>query len=206
MNYENLELLINGAWTSGTSGESEVVINPATEEVLGHLPHANEADLDDALISSQNGFNTWSAMPAIERQTIMEKTARLMEERKDDIAINLTREMGKPLVESQMEIDFAVSVLRWYGEEGKRVYGRLVPPRIPGMRQAVIKEPIGPVIGFVAWNFPAVNVMRKVAGALGAGCSIILKASEETPATCIAIARCFMDAGLPAGVLNRVIT
>ncbi len=204
MNFEKLELLIDGKWTAGTSGKSEPVLNPANEDTLGELPHASEADLDKALESNLEGFRIWRKMTALDRQAIMEKTARLIEDRKEAIATNLTLEMGKPIVEARMEIDFANAILRWYGEEGKRAYGRLVPSRFPNMRQSVIKEPVGPVVGFVAWNFPAVNVMRKVAGALAAGCSITLKASEETPATCIAIARCFMEAGLPAGVLNLV--
>ena len=190
MAYENLELLIGGTWTAGTSGKTQPVINPATEEVLGDLPLASAADLDDALAASAEGFKAWRAMTPVKRQQIMEAAARLMEERRDAIAVNLTLEMGKPLKEAKMELDFAIDVLRWYGEEGKRAYGRLVPSRVPGMRQMVSKEPVGPVAAFVAWNFPGVNVMRKVAGALGAGCSIVIKASEETPATCIAIARC----------------
>ena len=204
MDYENLELLINGNWTKGTSSEKEDVINPATEEILGVLPHASEIDLESALKSSLHGFEIWSGTTPIQRQIIMEDAARLIEKRSEFIALNLTREMGKPLNEAKMELDFAVGILRWYAEEGKRAYGRIIPSRVPEMNQYVVKEPIGPVAGFVAWNFPAVNVMRKVAGALGAGCSIILKASEETPGTCIAIARCFMDAGLPSGVLNLV--
>lgn len=204
MAYEKLELLIGGKWTAGTSGKTEPVVNPATEEVLGHLPHASADDLDAALAASREGFAVWRGMTALARQQIMEGAARLIEERKDQIAENLTLEMGKPLVEAKMELDFVLGVLRWYGEEGKRAYGRLVPPRMPGMRQMVLSEPVGPVAAFVAWNFPGVNVIRKVAGALGAGCSIIIKASEETPATCIAIARAFQDAGLPDGVLNVV--
>jgi len=204
MAYEKLELLIGGTWTVGTSGKTESVINPATEEVLGELPHASPADLDRALEASLEGFKVWRAKTALERQAVMEAAARLMDERKEAMAENLTREMGKPLAEARMELDFTISVLRWYSEEGKRAYGRLVPPRVPGMRQMVVQEPVGPVAAFVAWNFPGVNVMRKVAGSLGAGCSIIIKASEETPATCIAIARCFQEAGLPDGVLNVV--
>lgn len=204
MAYETLELLIGGQWTQGTSGKSEPVINPATEEVLGQLPHASAADLDRALEASLAGFKAWRAYPAVKRQQIMEQAARLMEARRDEMAENLTREMGKTLAESQMELDFTLGVLRWYAEEGKRAYGRLVPPRIPGVRQMVMQEPVGPVIAFVAWNFPGVNVMRKVAGALGAGCSIIIKASEETPATCITIARCLVEAGVPDGVVNLV--
>lgn len=202
--YENLQLLIDGKWTAGTSGVTEPVVNPATGEKLGDLPHASDQDLDDAVNASARGFETWREMSAYERQAIMEKAARLMEERKESMAIDLTREMGKPLAESNMELDFVINATRFYAEEGKRVYGRVVPSRMPGMRQIVHKEPVGPVAAFVAWNFPGVNVIRKVAGSLAAGCSIVIKASEETPATCIAIARAFMDAGLPDGVINCV--
>ncbi len=204
MAYEKLELLIGGTWTAGTSGKTQPVINPATEEVLGHLPLASAADLDDALAASAEGFKAWRAMSAVKRQQIMAAAARLIEERRDAMAENLTLEMGKPLKEAKLELDFTIDILRWYGEEGKRAYGRLVPSRVPGMRQMVFKEPVGPVAAFIAWNFPGVNVIRKVAGALGAGCSIVIKASEETPATCIAIARCLQEAGLPDGVLNLV--
>ncbi len=204
MAYEKLELLINGKFTSGTSGKTEAVINPATEEVLGQLPLASNADLDEAITAACDGFKIWRATPAVQRQQIMEKTARILEDRQDEMAENLTLEMGKPVGEAKMELDFTIAVLRWYAEEGKRAYGRLVPPRMPGMRQMVTKEPVGPVAAFVAWNFPGVNVIRKVAGALGAGCSIVIKASEETPGTCISIARAFQEAGLPDGVLNVV--
>lgn len=204
MAYEKLELLIGGRFRAGSDGKSEPVLNPATEEVLGEVPHASAADLTEAVDAAVEGFRVWKAMPALERQKIMEKAARLIEDRRAGIAENLTLEMGKPVAESDMELGFTIDVLRWYGEEGKRAYGRLVPPRIPGMRQMVTKEPVGPVAAFVAWNFPGVNVMRKVAGALGAGCSIVIKASEETPATCVTIARCLMEAGLPDGVLNVV--
>ncbi len=204
MAYEKIELLIGGKWTNGTSGVTEPVINPATEEVLGHVPHASAADLDAAMEASLEGFRVWRAKTAVERQGIMEQAARLIEERKEAIAENLTLEMGKPFGEAKLELDFTISVMRWYAEEGKRAYGRVVPPRVPGMRQMVMSEPVGPVAAFVAWNFPGVNVIRKIAGALGAGCSIIIKASEETPATCVAIARCLQDAGLPDGVLNVV--
>ena len=204
MAYEKLELLINGKFTNGSSGKSEPVINPATEEVLAEVPHAGAVDLTAAVDAAQEGFRVWKAMPALQRQAIMEKTARILEDRQDEMAENLTLEMGKPVGEAKMELDFTIAVLRWYAEEGKRAYGRLVPPRVPGMRQMVTKEPVGPVAAFVAWNFPGVNVIRKVAGALGAGCSIVIKASEETPATCVSIARAFQDAGLPDGVLNVV--
>lgn len=204
MSYEKLEMLIDGEWTQGTGTVREQVFNPATEEVLGEVPHASAEDLDRALAASEKGFQVWKSKTAVERQSIMEKAARLLEERKEAIARTCTLEMGKPLAESLVEIGFVIEMTRWYGEEGKRLYGRLVPPRIPGTRQMVTKEPVGPVAAFVAWNFPGTNVIRKVAGAVGAGCSIIIKASEETPGTCIAIARAYHDAGVPAGVINVV--
>ena len=201
---ETIELLINGQWRQGSEGKTEPLVNPATEEVLTDVPHASVADIDEALTASAEGYKVWRATSPLKRQAIMEQAARLMEQRIDDIAKTLTLEMGKPLGEAKMEMGFVIDVCRWYGEEGKRAYGRLVAPRIPGARQMVVKEPVGPACAFVAWNFPGTNVIRKVAGALGAGCSIIIKPSEETPGTAVAIARCFQDAGLPDGVLNVV--
>ncbi len=204
MAYEKLQLLIDGQWCAAASGKSQTVYNPATGEELGEVPLAAPADLERALKASEKGFEIWRAVPAFERQQIMERAARLMEERKETLAENLTMEMGKPLAEARMEMDFTINVLRWYAEEGKRAYGRVIPSRVAGMRQMVLKEPVGPAAAFVAWNFPGVNAIRKIAAALGAGCSIIIKPSEETPATCISMARCFMEAGLPDGVLNVV--
>lgn len=202
--YEKLELLIDGVWREGADGVSEPVHNPANGEVLAELPHASREDLEAALQASQRGFATWSATPPAERQVVFEKAARFLEDRMETTARTLTREMGKPLAESRQELTFAINILRWYGEEGKRAYGRLIPSRAPGMRQIAMQRPVGPCLAFVAWNFPAVNVMRKVAGALGAGCSMIIKPAEETPGTGIAIARALTDAGLPDGVLNVV--
>ncbi|KAB7616091.1 NAD-dependent succinate-semialdehyde dehydrogenase [Amylibacter sp. SFDW26] len=204
MAYEKLELFIDGKWSQGTSGKSQDVINPATEEVLGTLPHASTADLDAALTAADKGFKIWRNTTPIARQIILDKAADLMEERKPSIAKNISREMGKPVGEASLEMDFVIGCLRWDAEQGKRAYGRLIPARIPGQRQMMIKEPVGPVAAFVAWNFPASNVMRKLGNALGAGCSIIMKADEETPSSAIAMARCFQDAGLPDGVLNLV--
>ena len=201
---EKIELLINGQWRQGSEGKNQPLINPATEEVITDVPHASADDLEEALATSAEGFRVWRDTPAISRQAVMEKAARLMEERIDTIAQTLTMEMGKPLAESKVEMGFVIEVTRWYAEEGKRAYGRLVPARVPGARQMVIKEPVGPACAFVAWNFPGTNVIRKVAGALGAGCSMLIKPSEETPGTAVAIARCFQDAGLPPGVLNVV--
>ena len=202
MNYETLELLIDGCWRPGSEGDSEPVKNPATGDVIGHVPHASSADLDEAIAASAAGFAIWSQRSALERQSILERAAALMEERQNAIARTLTMEMGKPLAESRVELDFAIATTRWYGGRRQRAYGRIIPSRAPDLQHIVLKEPVGPSLAFVAWNFPATNVIRKVAGALAAGCSMIIKPSEETPGTAVAIARCFQDAGLPAGVLN----
>lgn len=204
MYSERLELLIDGVFRTGSDGAGEDLIDPATGDVLAHLPHASQADLDEALAASAKGFRIWKAMTAIQRFAIMDKAADLIEARKADIARTLTLENGKPLAEAAGEVQFSADVVRWYAEEGKRAYGRIVPARIPGVRQMVFKEPVGPVAAFAAWNFPASNVIRKIAGALGAGCSIIIKPAEETPGTAVAFGRCFQEAGLPAGVLNIV--
>ena len=204
MSYPQLQMLIAGEWTNGTSGVTENVICPADGTVLGELPRASKEDLDDALNSSLEGFNKWRSETPLNRQSILEKAAKILEREFDKNSENLTREMGKPLAEAKIEMQVAIDLLRWYGEEGKRVYGRIIPSRIPNMEHEARKVPVGPVLAFVAWNFPATNVMRKVAGALAAGCSITIKPSEETPATAIAIGKALMEAGLPAGVLNIV--
>ena len=204
MYSEKVELLIAGVWRKGSEGKSEPLINPANEEVLAEVPHASLADLDEALAAAAQGFRVWKAMTAQQRWVIMSKAADLIEQRKAEIARTLTMENGKALAEATGEVQFAADATRWYAEEGKRAYGRIVPARLPGVRQMVLKEPVEPVAAFAAWNFPASNTIRKIAGALGAGCSIILKPAEETPGTAVAMARCFQEAGLPAGVLNIV--
>jgi succinate-semialdehyde dehydrogenase/glutarate-semialdehyde dehydrogenase len=204
MSYEKLELLINGKWKMGSENKAEPVINPATNEVIGDLPHASKKDLDEALESNLEAFKLWKKESPLNRQKIIENACRNLESKFDQVATNLTIEMGKPIAEAKGELAVGLDVLRWYGEEGKRAYGRIVPSRMSNMSQTVIKEPIGPVIAFVAWNFPVMNVVRKIGGALAAGCTITIKPSEETPGTAIAIGRAFMDAGLPPGVLNIV--
>ena len=204
MSYEKLELLINGKWKMGSENKAEPVVNPATNEVIGDLPHASKKDLDEALESNLEAFKLWKKESPLNRQKIIENACRNLESKFDQVATNLTIEMGKPIAEAKGELAVGLDVLRWYGEEGKRAYGRIVPSRMSNMSQTVIKEPIGPVIAFVAWNFPVMNVVRKIGGALAAGCTITIKPSEETPGTAIAIGRAFMDAGLPPGVLNIV--
>ncbi|AML50430.1 NAD-dependent succinate-semialdehyde dehydrogenase [Falsihalocynthiibacter arcticus] len=204
MYQEKLELLIDGTWRQGSEGVSEPLINPATEETLSHVPHASTSDLDQALSAAAKGFKVWKKKTAAERYAVLYKAAELIEARKDSIAEVLSLENGKPVAEAAGEIMFSAEALRFYAEEGKRAYGRIIPSRTPGVRQIVMKEPIGPVLAFTAWNFPASNVIRKLGGALAAGCSIIIKPAEETPGTAVAFGRCLQDAGLPDGVLNIV--
>ena len=202
--YLKLEMYINGEWTQGTSGKFSNVINPATEQMLGSLPLASADDLDNALKAAETGFGNWSRMSAYDRSVIMRKVALIVRERVANIARLMTLEQGKPLTESTAEAASAADHIEWYAEEGRRAYGRLIPPRSPNVRQMVVQDPIGPVAAFTPWNFPINQAVRKIAGALAAGCSIIIKAPEETPASCIELVRCFHDAGVPAGVVNLV--
>lgn len=204
MYEEKIQLLIDGVFRDGSEGKSQPLLNPATGEQIATVPHASTADLDQALAAADRAFATWKVETAINRYKIMMKAADLIDQRLETIARVLTMENGKPLAESRGEVAFSAEATRWYAEEGKRVYGRIVPGRVVGQRQMVLKEPVGVVVAFAAWNFPASNVIRKVAGAIAAGCSIILKTAEETPGTAVAFARCFQDAGLPPGVLNLV--
>ena len=202
--YEILELFIDGAWCAGSEGKSEPVFNPADETVLGDLPHASSDDLDRALAAAGRAFAEWRDVGTYGRAQIMRRAAQLMRERADAIATTLTLEEGKLFAESRAEVMTAGDITEWDANEGQRAYGRVIPGRAPGVRQLVLKEPVGPVAAFTPWNFPASAPSRKMAGALASGCPCIIKPSEETPGTAIALARCYQDAGLPAGVLNVV--
>jgi succinate-semialdehyde dehydrogenase/glutarate-semialdehyde dehydrogenase len=202
--YATLEMLIDGKFTRGSSGKGEPVINPATEQMLAELPHAAQSDLEAAVAAAEKGFNAWKAMSAYDRYRILRKGAEILRSRADAIATILTLEQGKIIAEAKIEVLTSADILDWYAEEGRRAYGRIIPGRMPGVRQMVIKEPVGIVAAFTPWNFPALTPMRKIAGALAAGCSIILKPSEETPGTAVEVARCLQEAGLPEGVLNVV--
>jgi succinate-semialdehyde dehydrogenase/glutarate-semialdehyde dehydrogenase len=205
MTYPNTQLFINGEWQDAQDGKSLAVFNPATGKEIGRVAHASTADLDRALAAAQKGFETWRDMPAIERNKIMRKAAALMRERAGDIGAVLTQEQGKPLAEAKGEAMAAGDIIEWFADEGLRVYGRIVPSRFNlAARQMVLKDPVGVVAAFTPWNFPINQVVRKLGAALAAGCSMIVKAPEETPAAPAALIRAFADAGIPAGVLNLV--
>jgi succinate-semialdehyde dehydrogenase/glutarate-semialdehyde dehydrogenase len=202
--YADLKLFIGGEWVGGGGRRTQPVINPATEEVLGDLPHASREDLDRALAVAQQGFALWRAVPPPERGKVLRKAADLMRERTEQIARIATLEEGKTLAETRWEVALSADIFDWYAEEGRRAYGRVLPQRAPGQRLTIIKEPVGPVAAFAPWNFPIGNPARKIGAALGAGCSCILKPAEETPGSALAVAQALADAGLPKGVLSVV--
>lgn len=202
--YTKLALFIDGEWIEETGAGSEVVLNPATEEALGTLPHAGKAELDRALAAASRSFESWKRTSPYERGQILRRAAGLMRERLDHIATVLTLEEGKTFAEAKGEITAAAEFFDWFAEEGRRSYGRVIPARLADMTQTVTQEPVGPVACFTPWNFPAVTPARKIAPALAAGCTCIIKPAEETPGTTLEIARALADAGLPNGVLNVV--
>ncbi|MBI1203861.1 MAG: aldehyde dehydrogenase family protein [Rhodopseudomonas sp.] len=202
--YTDLKLFIDGKWLGVEGRNSEDVINPANGKVLARLPHAGKADLDAALAAAQKAFPAWKATSAYDRAKIMRKAADLLRERYDHVAKVQTQEQGKSYAESRAEVMTSADIIDWYAEEGRRSYGRIVPGRVAGIRQLVTQEPVGVAAAFTPWNFPTLTPVRKIAGALAAGCALIIKASEETPGGCVELVKCFADAGLPAGVLNLV--
>jgi len=205
MTYPNTQLFINGEWQDAADGRSLAVFNPATGKEIGRVAHAGKADLDRALEAAQKGFETWRDMTAADRSKVMRKAAALMRERAAAIAPLLTQENGKPLAEAKGEAMAAADIIEWFAEEGFRIYGRIVPSRGNlAIRQMVLKDPVGPVAAFTPWNFPINQVVRKVGAALAAGCSMLVKAPEETPAGPAALVKAFADAGLPPGVLGLV--
>jgi succinate-semialdehyde dehydrogenase/glutarate-semialdehyde dehydrogenase len=203
--YPDTQLFIDGQWQDAADGRWLDVLNPATGQPIGRVAHAGRADLDRAVASAQKGFAVWRGMTPAARCAIMRKAAALVRERAESIARLLTQEQGKPLAEALGETLAAAELIEWFAEEGLRVYGRIVPSRgKPELRQMVLKDPVGPVAAFTPWNFPINQVVRKVGAGLAAGCALLVKAAEETPASPAQIIRAFADAGLPAGVLNLV--
>ncbi len=200
VDYPKLQLRIGGNWKSA---DGQPVINPVDESVLGIVPHATRQDLDAALEAAEEGFRIWSRTGPAKRAEIILRAAQLMRERVEDMAHVMTLEQGKPIAQARLEILRGCEIIEWDAQEGRRLYGRIIPSE-PGMRYSVLRQPVGVVAAFSPWNFPMSSPGRKVGGALSAGCSVILKASEETPAGAVQLVQAFVDAGLPPGVLNLV--
>ncbi len=199
--YPDLQLYVDGAWRA--ADRDLPVVDPATEEVIGRVPVAGPGDLDDAVKAAVRGFEAWRVTPPSERAEVICHAADLMRDRQEEIARSITLEHGKPLDEARAEVVRGAEFFEWDAGEAVRTYGRVIPSG-PGVRITVHHQPIGPVAAFSPWNFPFSQPARKVAGALASGCSIVLKAAEETPAGALHLARAFHDAGLPPGVLNLV--
>ncbi|MGX7951516.1 NAD-dependent succinate-semialdehyde dehydrogenase [Tsuneonella sp. HG249] len=196
-------LLIAGEKLGGAGRNSQDLLDPATGETIGKVAHATTEDLDHALDAAQRGFKTWRETSADQRTAVLLKAAALIRERAKDIGTTITREQGKPLKEGIGETIYCAILLEFYAQEIKRIYGRtLVRPA--GQRVEVQYHPVGPVAGFAAWNFPALNVMRKIGGALAAGCSTIVKPSEETPSAGLALVQACIDAGVPGDAVQCV--
>jgi succinate-semialdehyde dehydrogenase/glutarate-semialdehyde dehydrogenase len=202
--YSDVQLFIDGAWQPAASGKTLAVLNPATGEQIGTVAHAEKADLDAALAAATKGFAAWRKVSAYDRYRILRKAAEILRANAAEIATKMTMEQGKPLVEAKGETLAGADVIDWFAEEARRAYGRTIPPRADGVYQLEIKEPVGPVAAFTPWNFPINQAVRKCSMALAAGCSIIIKGPEETPAACAGLIDAYAKAGVPAGAINLV--
>ncbi len=204
-NYEGRpQLFIGGTWRGASTGETLDLINPATGTAIAGVPVASRDDLDEALAAVSAANIPWRETSAYDRAKILHRAAALLRERAAHIGRVTTMEQGKPLAESTAEAFACADIFDWFAEEARRAYGRIVPSKQPGVRHLVLKEPIGPVAAFSPWNFPTTIPSRKIAAALAAGCPVIIKPAEETPGSCLELARALDDAGLPKGVLNVV--
>lgn len=197
-----IRLFIDGKPLAGGDRQTLRVENPATGEIIGRVAVATAGEIEAAAQSSFRGFREWSGTPAFTRYGLMREAARLLRERAEIVARLITLEQGKPLREARAEVALASDLIDWFAEEARRLYGRVIPARRDGVAQTVIPSPVGPTAAFTPWNFPINQAVRKISAALAAGCSIVLKGPEETPASCAELVRAFYDAGVPAGAVN----
>jgi succinate-semialdehyde dehydrogenase/glutarate-semialdehyde dehydrogenase len=201
--FPDLALFINGAWTTGSEGKFLDVRNPATEAVIGRLPMAGEGDIANAIAAAATSFGPWRDMGPARRTSILLKAASFIRRDSRQLAALTTLELGLPIRDAQVLMERSADVLEWDANEGRRLYGRVLPSE-PGLRQMVLREAIGPAAAFSPWNGSIFTPCRKIGSALSAGCTLVLKAAEETPVSTIALVRLFEEAGVPAGVLNLV--
>jgi succinate-semialdehyde dehydrogenase/glutarate-semialdehyde dehydrogenase len=197
-------LLIGGEWVEASSGARFDVTNPATGELVGSVPDAAEADVVAAIDAAAAAFDAWKSLAAIERARLLRRAADAVRERKGDIAAVMTAEQGKPLAEAAGEVEYAASFLEWFGGEAERVYGQVAPPQDPANRVLVLRQPVGVTAAITPWNFPAAMMTRKLAPALAAGCTSVVKPASATPLTAALVLRAIEDAGVRAGVVNLV--
>lgn len=202
--YEDYGLFINGQWREARDKRTLAVIDPATEERIGAIPHAGPGDLDEALQAAAAAAGGWAATPGWERSKLLRRISEGLRERAEPAAQMMVRECGKPLAEARGEFLAAIDQFDWYADEARRIFGHTLDGRDAGAKLTVRYRPVGPVAAFTAWNFPALLPARKIAAALAAGCTIVLKPSEETPSSAFVFAEAAKAAGLPDGVLNVV--
>lgn len=202
--YSGYGLFINGQWRSAASGEVREVIDPTNEEVIGWIPAATRADLDAAVDAADAAFRVWRHTSPWERAALLHRTAALIRERNEAIARMMSAETGKPLAQARGELNDAADQFDWYAGETQRIYGQTFQARVPEVRMQVRLEPVGVVAAFSAWNFPALLPSRKIAAALGAGCSVVVKPASEAAGSCMAVVQALHDAGLPPGTVNLV--
>jgi len=200
----NFGLYIGGKWSWGNGNQKKSVLDPATGALIGYIPDATSDDIDQALAAAAAGFETWRNIQPWERSAKLRKVSDLLLERIDELAVVMSTESGKPLAEARGEWVACAEQFEWYAEEAKRIYGQMYNGRDASTRMAVIYQPVGVVAAFSAWNFPALLPARKIAAALAAGCSVILKPAGETPACAAAVVRACHDAGIVAGAVNMV--
>lgn len=201
--YEKLGMLINGRWLYESERQLDV-IDPSTGDPFTHLPCASDDDLRAAVVAAQQAFLKWRDVSPLERSNVLRRFAELAREQAGVIGFNMTRDQGKPFAEAVGEVRFAADHADWAAEEGRRVYGRVIPPRDPRVLQYVVREPVGVCAAFTPWNFPFSQALRKVVAALATGCTIVLKGPEDSPSAVVALARMMQEAGLPEGCLNIV--
>lgn len=203
MNYPEIRHYIDGEWTRGTGTRTRAVINPADDSVLAQLPEVGANDLDRVLAAAQKAYLQWRDVAPIKRAEIILKGAQNLRERADAITRLACMEEGQPFEEGKTYVARAAEVLDWDANEGRRVYGRIIPSDA-NLRVMATREPIGVVAAFTPWNAPVFTPCRKIGSVLAAGCALIMKGAEETPASTAAVVQCFIDAGVPPGVLNLV--
>ncbi len=193
---------IDGSWTS--SNKTITVTNPADGSVLGTVPNLGDDKANQAIEAANKAFPAWSKMLAKDRAIILRRWADLMRKNKDDLALIMTLEQGKPLAESLGEIEYAASFFEWFGEEGKRAYGDTIPSHLQGSKMIVSKQPVGVAAAITPWNFPSAMITRKAGAALAAGCTIVVRPASETPFSALALAVLAEEAGVPKGVFSVI--
>jgi succinate-semialdehyde dehydrogenase/glutarate-semialdehyde dehydrogenase len=197
-------LFVNGQWVKAEENRIFDVLNPATGDVVGRVADASPEDVKKAIDAAAQAFPGWSSRTANERADILRRTYELMLSRQDELAEVMTREQGKPIGEARGEVAYGAEFLLWYAEEAKRIYGETIPASHPGKRLFAVRQPVGVVAAITPWNFPAAMITRKIAPALAAGCTVIVKPAEQTPLTACLLMEIFREAGLPDGAVNLV--